>query len=371
MKRTVIACYSDGIKENIFSNCCKKINEECSSPKLIIFFSDYNNLWYYAKKIHEKYPDTISIGSSSYTFFSTYGVSNKGLTLIAINSGIECTFGQIFEINRFPENYIQHIYKAVNKLSSIENTCCLEFSTAFSNSENLVLDTFEKALENKDIPVIGGTASNLMDKEENAVALNGDIFINTCVFVFIHNLNGRILCYNENIYKKSDIILTTTEIDCDEQKIYQFDNKPATTVLSRTLNVPLEALKEKLQFNPLGCIFDDKIYPISINKVFNDGSLSFYSRIYNQTKITLLKQEDLNTVWTQSAQYILSQIQNPSFIISINSIFRTRLFEQENRMGDFVSKLQDFYENYIGMSSYTEQLNDKLLNQAMLLLIFE
>ncbi len=371
MKRTVIACNSEGIKENIFSNCCKKIDEECTSPKLIIFFSDFENLWYYAKKIKEKYPDTVSIGSSTYTFFSSYGIAARGLTAIAINSGIECSCGQIYEINKNPNDYVEHIRKAVKELSSTDNTCCLEFSTAFSKTENLVLDTLQKGLKETNIPVIGGTASAGQNQRETAVALNGDIFINTSVFVLIHNLEGRIIYYNENAYKKTDLIFTVTEIDCDEQKVYQFDNKPASTVLSRSLNVEPEQLCDRLLSSPLGCIFGDKVYTASIDKVYNDNSISFFSRIYNQTKMTVLKQMDLNTVWTQTAQYILSQIQNPSFVISINSIFRTMIFEKEQKLGDFVSKLLDFYENYIGMSSYSEQVNQQNLNQTMSLLVFE
>ena len=115
----------------------------------------------------------------------------------------------------------------------------------------------------------------------------------------------------------------------------------------------------------------DKVYAVSIDKVFSDNSLSFFSRVYNQTKMTVLRQQDLNTVWTQTAQYILSQIHNPSFVISINSMFRTMIFEKEHKLGDFVSKLLDFYENYIGMSSYSEQVNLQNLNQTMSLIVFE
>ena len=43
--------------------------------------------------------------------------------------------------------YKAHIKQALDKLSSFENTCCLEFVTSFGKGEELVLDTFEEVLE--------------------------------------------------------------------------------------------------------------------------------------------------------------------------------------------------------------------------------
>lgn len=56
--------------------------------------------------------------------------------------------------------YKAHIKQALDKLSSLENTCCLEFVTSFGKGEELVLDTFEEILEGTGIRVAGGSGQS-------------------------------------------------------------------------------------------------------------------------------------------------------------------------------------------------------------------
>ena len=371
MKRTVIACYSDETKEKNLELCCSKIDAENSSPKAIIFFSELEDLWFYAKMLKEKYPDTISIGTSSYTFFSSEGFAKKGLTVMAINYGVECSCGLLFEVGRYPKNYKQHIKNAIKQLPSTENTCCIEFTTAFSRGEELVLDTFDSVLKGTGIPVLGASSGNEKGVTETAVALNGDIYANTCAFIFIHNLNGKIIYGYENIFKKTDQVLTATDVDCDERKVYMFNNKPAIPALCETYQVTPPELQKKLSRAPLGRIFKDQIYITALDEISQDGSISFFARIYNLTKLAVMEIADFFSTWTKTAQGLLSEMPEPSFTICLNCLSRTVLFEEENQMSNFVSKLSDFYGNIIGMSGYGEQMNLMHLNQTMILVLFE
>lgn len=371
MKRTIITCNSGPDKEQNIKECFAQIDANEAAPKLIIFFSDYDDLWYYAKEFRIKYPEITTIGSSSHTFFSSAGYADKGLTAMAIYDGIECSSGLIFEVSRYPNNYKKHIMKAVEKLSNTENTCCLEFISAFTHGEELVLDTFESILGEKNIPVIGATAGNSGGKTTTAVALNGDIYIDTCVFVLIHNLNGKIAYSYENIFKKTNHQFVATDIDCEERRVYEYNNQPAAQILARTLNIPVEQLKDALLSSPMGKIVGDEVFITGTDEVCPDGSITYFSRIYNHTKMVLLEKSDLHYIWTKTAQHILSEIPNPSFCISINCLSRTKLFAKDKQWDSFVSKLTDYYTNYIGVSGYGEQLNSNHLNQSMIMIAFE
>ena len=341
MKRTVITCCKEETPEENLKLCFEQIDKECISPILIIFFCDYENLWLYTKELKNKYPNSTSIGCSSYTFFSSEGLSKQGLIAMAINFGIECSSGQLYEVHRYPLNYKNHIKQALASLSSTENTCCLEFTTAFSRGEELVLDTFDTMLKGLNIPVLGGSAGTVKGETKTAVGLNGDIYVDTCVFVLIHNLNGKIAFGTENLFKKTNLEFFATDIDCDERKVYEFDNKPAVFALSEALKINPPQLKNRLQREPLGRVVKDEIFITGIDEVFPDGSISFFSRIYNHTKMALLRVADFQTIWTKTAQQLLPQVQKPSFTIAINCLSRSILFEEENQMENFVSKLKD------------------------------
>ena len=61
MERCLVALSGTGIKENDFEICNKTISSQNTSPKLIIFYSNHEDLWYYAKKLREIYPEATSM----------------------------------------------------------------------------------------------------------------------------------------------------------------------------------------------------------------------------------------------------------------------------------------------------------------------
>lgn len=371
MKRCLVTCSSSLSKEANIEHCYQEISAENAKPILLIFFSEEEDFWYYAQELHKAFPDTISIGSSTYINFSSAGFSQSGLSVMAIFSGIECSAGLLFEIDRHPKNYIAHVKNAINQISSLENTCCMEFSTPFSNSEELVLDTFKTVLGDKNVPLFGGS-SGLVNKNNNGfVALNGDIYKNTCAFVFIHNLNGKIFLYRENIFKETPLHFIATDIDCEDRKVYEYDEQPAADVLSKALKVDLENLQEALLQHPMGRIVNNQIFITDSDKIFPDGSISYFSRIYNHTKMVLLEPDDFERVWAETAEEVNKNILSPSFTIAINCFSRTILFEKENKQYVFVSTLKRNYGDFIGLSGYGEQLDFVHLNKSLVIAVFE
>ena len=266
--------------------------------------------------------------------------------------------------------YKVHIQEALSKLSSYENTCCLEFMTAFGKGEELVLDTFEEALDGTGIMVAGGSAGCSSERKETLVAFGKDIYKQTCAFVFIHNLEGKIGFYRENIFKPTSYKFTATHADCEDRTVMEYNGEPAAEILSRALNVSVDKLKEALELHPMGRIADGGINITEADEVYPDGSISYYATIYNHTKMLLLETDDIKRVWYETVQRVKNDFEKPSFTISINCLSRSKLFEKQNSFGEFVNILRN-YGKFVGLSGYGEQLNFIHLNQTMILLVFE
>ena len=370
MERCVVALTSSSVNEEAYSEIQTQLDVHEATPKLVIVFSETDMLWFFAQKLQNRYPDAVVIGASTYVNYNSEGYSHCGASVMAINSGVEVSGGLLYAIDRHPAMYKAHIKNALDQLSSYENTCCLEFMTAFGKGEELVLDTFEEALDGTGIMVAGGSAGCALDRKETFVAFGQDIYKNTCAFVFIHNLEGKIGFYRENIFKPTSFRFTATQADCEDRIVMEYDGEIAAEILSRALNVPEEKLKAALELHPMGRIADGGINITEADEVFEDGSISYFATIYNHTKMLLLETDNIKRVWNETVHRVKNDFENPSFTISVNCLSRSKLFEKENSFGEFVNMLRN-YGKFIGLSGYGEQLNFFHLNQTMILLVFE
>ena len=370
MERCVVALTSSSVNEEAYSEIQIQLDSYDIKPILLIITSEVDMLWFFASKLQSRYPDAVVIGSTTYVNYSSEGYSHCGASVMAVTSGIEVSAGIIFDVDRHPSMYKAHIQQTMDKLSSRENTCCLEFVTSFGKGEELVLDTFEEVLEGTGIRVAGGSAGSPSERRESFVSLGKDLYKQSCVFVFIHNLEGKIGFYRENVYRPTVHRFTATYADCEERLVLEYDNQPAASILAATLGIPPEKLEENLFQHPMGRLVDGDIFITSADRLFEDGSISYFSRIYNHTKVILLEPDDMRRVWHETAQRVAGEIEKPSFSISINCFLRTMLFENENCFGEFVNELRK-YGNFIGVSGYGEQLDFIHLNQTMVLLVFE
>lgn len=372
MERTVVSLSSASEPEQAFLEVSNKIKENTLCPDLIVFFSDTENFNHFTNRFHEEFPTTTVIGSSTYINFCSEGIAHKALSAMAVCDGIECSSGVLFEISTYPLHYIENINSALEELSSTENTCCLEFCTAFSNGEELVLDTFQDAFEGKNIPVIGGSSGTVPSEEmTTVVSLNGVCYVNSCVFVLIHNLDGRIIFQQENIFKPTGKTFSVTDLDVEKRTVYEYDDKPAADVIASALNISLEKLPEAVTYHPMGRIIGDDIFIMEADKVMPDGSISYFAQVYNHTKMALLEVDDFQKVREETHEEVLKKMKKHSFSIVINCRSRSVLFERRDRMNEFNNALTKYYGPFIGLSGYGEQINHMHLNQTMIILLFE
>lgn len=377
MERTIVSLSQNPEPENAFNEVFSKLKANESDPIFIVFFSDENNLWYYAKAFKEKFPSSTSMGAASYCNITTLGYSATGLSAMAIYSGIEVATGCLYEIDKHPSNYINHVRTAVKSLSACdaESTVCYELTTCLCNGEAVIQDTLIEGMGEHVVPLIGSSSGKRDFKNQSCVALNGDIYANTCVFAFIHNLNGKITTYRENIFKPTKHQFQVTDVDCDRCIVYEYDNQPAAKALAGSLGVKEEELQKILQTHPMGRIInndDDKIFLIEVMKVNEDGSISYFTHIYNHTIIALMTlEEDLDNVWLDTKVKLNLKIPNASFGLVVNCLARSRYFESNDLMDSFISNLQGSSKNFIGVSGFGEQMDGDTLNETMVLVLFE
>ncbi len=373
MKRFAIAFKEGSDNKICFDEAIKSIENQIEQkiPKLVIFTSEVDNFVYYSDMLHEKYPQSEVIGVTTCAHVNSCGRGVTGLSVMAIAEGIEVATGEILEIGKCPIRYSDRVREAASKLTNKENCVCLEFTSAFCNSEELVLDTLKKQLNPYGIPVFGSSGGSDEDEEINFVALNGKIYYEGCVFAIIHNENGRIGLFKENLYRPTIYRFTATDVDSEERRVYELNDEPAINVMAAALKIPTEELMDKFENYPLGRILGDEIYITEPDKVFDDGSMTYLARIYNYTDLVVLELDDYEKVKVRTEKTLKDSGIKPDFSIVVNCIGRIELFEKMGLLDTHQKSLNGMLGEYIGVSGFGEQLNYEQINETMIICVFE
>lgn len=374
MKRCYIAQVEEKVGTRAYPLILEKLTEngELIKPVLVIFSSDNANFGWYSRMLSNSFPEATVIGATTDAMASPVGVARTGLSVMAVTEGLTVSSGVIFEVSRYPRRTADAITNALGDMDG-ENTVCLEFNASTGSCEELVMDTFRETLKDTGIQICGCSAAVAYNPDrQSAVSLNGILYMDACVFAFIHNENGRIGIFKENMFSVTGHFFTATDVDCEERRVYEFDNKPATSVVASALKIPEDELTSNSFFHPVGRLENGDLSVIGFKEQHKDGSMSFFSKIYNQTRVVLLDPVDpIEDVWADTARRVREEFPKLSFSLVINCFLRTRYFSQIGKLKEYNTLLAKDYGDFIGISSHGEQYSYRHLNQTMLILVFE
>lgn len=356
---------------NDLKEAIAEATKEFDSPKLILYFADIDHFEEYSPLLQEKFCNSIVMGASTYAGFCKDGAYKNSLLVWGIEEGIECYADVLEEVDRYPLKYVDRITNCINQFKEVTNTVCFEISTGLIGCEELVLSTFNSVLEQKEIPLFGGTAGDHGKAEKTRIALNGRVYDNACVFVMIKNLGGRIKLYRENIYKPTQHYFTATKVDVKHRIVHEYDHKPAAMVTAQALGTTVNELGQYLDGYPLGRLIGGEMYITANQMVTKDNGMAYHARVYNNSKMVLLEPDNYKEVINHTIKTIKEDIPKPSFCIMINCLARSILFEQDGYLDAFAKNMSEALGDYIGFAGYGEQLNQQHFNQTMVVAVFE
>ena len=349
-----------------------ELTDDIINPKLILFFASQDAFSDTVKKISEKYPASPAMGTVTNSTYSKDTDISGEIQITFFMDNIECSGNVIPDIKSFPLKYAQRIQDSINSLSSTENTICLSFTTAFSNSEELVITALDTVCSEHDIKVVGGTAGIRNETgEKSYVSLNGKIYEDSAVYMCIRNLSGKIHLIKENIFIPTKKQFFVNRVDIKTRTVFELNQKPCAKVLSETLNTPVSALKQKLDENPIGRIHNNEICISAIENILPDNSTVWGTRIYSSTKVTLLKLGDYKSITENTINKVKNAVCEPEHVLMIHCDARRSLYEKENFLNDFIHKYTQNFKSFSGFSSHGEQLGKMHLNFTLLLIAFE
>ena len=341
------------------------------NPKLILFFTGVEMFETCTQSIKEAFPNSMTIGATTFATFCKDGAYKESLMVMGIEAGIECYGDIIEEVDQYPVKYVECIKKSMACLKSYENTICFEVSTALIRSEELILSTLTSVIQEKNIPLVGGSAGDKGIAEKTMISFNGKIYDKACAFVFIRNLGGKIHLYQENIYKPTNHYFTATKVDVRKRIVYEYDYKPAATVVAKALGVDKTKLPSYLDSHPMGRVVGNEMYIVANQMVTEQNGMAYHARVYKNNRMILLEPDDYKKVVKKTINQIQKDVPKPSLAIMIHCLARSILFETDGYLNTFAKEMGVPLGDYIGFGGYGEQLNEQHFNQTMVIAVFE
>lgn len=338
------------------------------SPSAILFISPYEQLEATAEILAKKYPGVPHIGTIG-TNFVNGAVSDKAISVLGFFSDAKVSFGLITGISACPVAFEKEI---IRKLSEVapgkDDTVCIEYCTG---AEEKLVTTFTACLAKRGVALAGGTTFGAPAGKNPAVAYNGKVYEDACVYGFIKNTTGKVRVYKENIYEnRSGEAHFATKVDVARKALVELDNRPAADVYSAEIGIPRDQIIGNVLKNPMGRAVGDEVFISSMMDLEANGTLVNYKRINKNDCIYFLTLGDYDDIERRTREKIKQEAKKVSLVVSIDCIYRYLLYDAEKYVPTYARNMASLGP-HIGVVGGGEQFNNQHVNQTMVCAVFE
>ena len=331
-----------------------------TSPEAILLLSNADQFEEHVAQLEAAFPGVPSIGCIDMCYDTK--VVEKGVGIVAYE-GVTAWAGVLEQVSTMPVKYIKRFMNDMDKVKPGSNdTVCIDFCTG---NDACVLTTVGTVLSSKKISLVGGTG------DAGKVSVNGRVYTDADVYVFIKNNAGKIGVYKENIYRpmEAGYRMIASKTDRSSYTMGELNSKSAKQVYMELLQIDEKDIGTQTFRNPFGRFNGQDVSIIAIKDVVGD-TLSCYRQINDSDVLTLLELKDYNEVVDETVARIKKDFSRISGVFSINCLFRYLLFSQNNDMQKYLNSMGRL-GNHVGMVGYGEHYNNQFLNQTMTCVVFE
>jgi hypothetical protein len=230
-----------------------------------------------------------------------------------------------------------------------------------SMREELLASSLKAALG--DISLFGGSAADGLTFGRTAVLANGTFASDRAVLALVHTtLPFRV--FKTQHFAIDQRRLIVTRADVERRVVREFGGEPAAEAYARAVGVtPQQLGPQVFSQNPVVVRVGGQEYVRSIEKVGDDGSLTFYCAIDEGLVLRIGRGNDLVANLDGLLQRIEGEIGPPQLVIAMDCILRRLELEQIGRLDEAGVLLAK--RCAVGFSTYGEQCESMHVNQTL------
>lgn len=245
--------------------------------------------------------------------------------------------------------------------ASPNNSFAMMLIDAMSRREELVTHALQYALGA--IPLCGGSAGDDLQFVQTEVYGDGRFHSDSVVLILM-NTKFPFKLFKTQHFVPTDERLVVTEADPARRIVKEINGLPAAEEYARLVGVEIYELNAtSFAASPVVVMIDGTDYVRSIQKVNNDGSLSFYCAIEEGLVLRVAHGVDLVKNLEQTFDSIREAIGPPQLVLGYDCVLRNLEVSKnglKGRVGELFAR-----NNTVGFSSYGEQFRGVHVNQTL------
>jgi len=209
-----------------------------------------------------------------------------------------------------------------------------------------------------DLPFVGGSAGDDLAFHATLVAANGCTFEHAAVLVLLRVPAGYRIIKTQS-FRSLGKVLTATEVDEAGRTVRRFNGMPAVEAYAQALGIDTASAAACFMNNPVGLTVGGELFVRSPQRVLDDGSIVFYSRIREGAELELLESTDIVADTSKALE-----VPHRALIV-FNCIWRTLQLQEEGQCEAFGALFANTPS--VGFSTYGEAYLEHVNQTATML----
>jgi hypothetical protein len=226
--------------------------------------------------------------------------------------------------------------------------------------EEVVLSAISSALG--DVPMFGGSSGGGLTFQRSYVFDNGRFLTEAAVLVLVRT-RVPFKLFTLDHFVNSETRMVVTEADPASRIVTEINAEPAAQEYARLLDLGTKNLTPMIfATHPVLVKVGGRYYTRSIQKVNEDGSLTFFCAIDKGVVLTIAKHTDLLASVAALFDEISVEIGPPELVIGCDCVLRALELEQNQKKAEAGRLFAK--NNVIGFSTFGEQFQAMHVNQT-------
>ncbi|MBR1721579.1 MAG: FIST C-terminal domain-containing protein, partial [Treponema sp.] len=331
-----------------------------------------------SRKVHEHFPNSQVIGTSTAGEISGRGFTKNSLVLTTLTDYSTKVSGVIIDdTDQFPiihkakiESAARNVGINLHRNGANRDCFALTFINGLCNAEEATLALLNAIIGDKEFIIAGGSAGDDLQFKQTYVSYNGETVSHGAAVLFFKTQKKFIL-KRENIFAPSGKKLQLSDVDFETRTVKSINKQNPRSMYARALGISESQVANTALAHPMGRAYGADVFISSIANFNSDGSIGMYCRVLPNSEVEIMNPLDAIEIAENTGKALSAEIKKPGCVILINCILRTIGFEQQNLTGRIAGVWSRYFPAYCGFSSYGEQKDRLNFNQTLLALVIE